>query len=257
MVRLALIVSLAVTLLAACGQPDPRRESLRVAVAVSLRPALEEIAAAFAQGRPGVEVLINAGASGMLRHQIEHGDAADVFISADERHMRALVERGLVAEDAVRVLTTNRLVVAAPARRRVTINALRDLASPEFARVSIGAPATAPVGAYAEAALRAAGVWDVLQGRLVFAQSAAQVAAHLRAGEVDAGLLYATDVLPLGETVQVLLAVDPALHPRIGYFIAPLRSSPVSDLAQAFVAFALGPTGAEVLARHGFGAGGA
>jgi molybdate transport system substrate-binding protein len=251
-VRIGALISLMIGLLAACGTRAPKEQTLRVAAAASLRLALEEVNAAFMSLHPDVEVLLNVAASGVLRRQIEEGDAADVFISADPVHTQALVQEGHVPAGSVRTLVSNRLVVAAPRGERLALTSLRGLASPEFQRIAIGTPASAPVGKYAEAALRASGVWEVLQPRLIYAENASQIAAHLSRGEVDAAILYATDVRPLGNSARVVLQIDPSLHPPIVYTIAPVSGSRARTLARQFIAFAMSGEGQAILGRHGF-----
>src|SRR5688572_32962891 len=64
-------------------QPSPGREpaSLRVGAAISLRPALEEIAAKY-RSQTGGAVEMSYGSSGQLMGQIAGGAPIDVFISA-------------------------------------------------------------------------------------------------------------------------------------------------------------------------------
>lgn len=244
--------SLLALALTSCSRPGAEAAPLRIAATASMRVVVEEIGRAFAQSPSGAEVTVNAAASGVLRRQIEHGDAADVFISANREHMDALLTRGRVAPETVHVLARNRLVVAAPAGRHVPMESLRGLSHPPFARIALATPATAPVGELAVAALQSAGVWSSVESRVLYAENAAQIAAYLRTGEVDAALLYVTDVIGLGDAVDRLCEVDPALHPPSEYLIGVVADSRLRVRAEAFVEFARGPEAAAILAQAGF-----
>ncbi len=227
--------------------------TVRVAAAASLRVVVEEIAQEFESAHPGVEVRVSVASSGTLRHQIEQGQAADVHISAHVRHMESLLDGGLVDAGTHGVFATNSLVVAAPAGSATALDSLEDLTHPAFRRIAIGDPRTAPVGEYAEAALQAAGLWETLEPRLIFAGNAIQLSTHLRNGEVDAAIVYATDLAALAGQATALLPVDTDLHPPIVCPIAVVQGAHSRALAEAFVAFAMSPGSREILRRHGFG----
>jgi molybdate transport system substrate-binding protein len=243
----------ALGLAVACGSPaSDSPQTLRVAAAASLRQAVEEIAHGFEAAHPGTSVAINAAASGVLRRQIEQGNAADVFISANREHMDALVTTGRIASDSVRVLARNRLVVAVPAGSHAPLRSLAELADPAFRRIALGTPGTAPVGEYAMAALTASGVFASIESRVVYAENASQIAAYLRRSEVDAAILYATDVTALGDAADVLLEIDPVLHPPSEYSIGVVTDAPAREAATQFADYAAGEEGQQVLARFGF-----
>ena len=86
--------------------------------AASLKEAFAALAARFEKDHPGTHVVTNAAGSQELRAQIEHGAAADVFASADRRHMDALVGAGLAAAPALFACNEPVVVVRQrPARR--------------------------------------------------------------------------------------------------------------------------------------------
>lgn len=245
-------ISLTLLILVGGCHPSGDAGTVRLAAAASLRLAAEEIATAFERGNPDTSILINAAASGALRRQIENGRGADVFISANVRHMSALVESGRVLADTRRDFLSNSLIVAAHRGDSPPITSLSDLTGGHFQRIAIGAPETAPVGRYAQEALEVTGVWDTLQPRLIFAESAPQIATYLQRGEVDAGILYATDIEPYTDSIESVFVVDPSLHSPIVYQIGVVEDAAQMDLAMAFWEFACGPDAQEIWRRHGF-----
>src|SRR6185503_18618947 len=92
----------------------------------------------------GIKVVHNAAGSQELRTQVEHGARADVFASADLKHMDALAKAGLVAGQPA-VFTCNEPVVVVRPALAAAIKSLADL--PRAERIVIGTPEV-PIGAY-------------------------------------------------------------------------------------------------------------
>src|SRR4051812_27595902 len=110
MTRSPAALGCALALLAGCGGPPAR--PVRVSAAASTREVLEQVARDF-EAAAGTPVACNFGPSSALARQIEQGEDADLFLSADQEWADYLARRNLVA--GRRDLLTNRLVVAAPA----------------------------------------------------------------------------------------------------------------------------------------------
>src|ERR1043165_4464664 len=87
----AVIASLVVVSgMVATTRAEDSRE-ITVFAAASLREAFEDLGKVF-EAKSGVKVHVNLAGSQELRTQIENGATADVFASADQKHMKALVE---------------------------------------------------------------------------------------------------------------------------------------------------------------------
>jgi molybdate transport system substrate-binding protein len=104
---------------------------------------------------------------------------------------------------------------------------------------------------YAQESLQSLGLWAALDSQIVFGESVRQVLAWVEAGEVPAGLVYATDAQS-SQRVDIAAEIPPESHEPIGYPIAVLRDSHLPVLAAEFVAFVSGSEGQAILARHGF-----
>ena len=138
--------------------------------------------------RPGVTLRYNFGASGDLQKQIEAGAPIDVFLSAAQRQMDELEKQNLIVAATRRAFARNVLVVIKPADSRIDIAKPADLLDARVGRIVIGSPKTVPAGQYAEESLRALGLWDRLQPKLVFAENVRQALDYVARGEVDAGI---------------------------------------------------------------------
>jgi molybdate transport system substrate-binding protein len=250
-----LVPALLLALLSA-GPAPARSETVRVFAAASLTEAFADIAAEYRRHHPGDIVELNFGGSQLLRTQIEQGAPADLFVSADEAHMAALADAGLLRGDAA-VCARNRLVIVVPAGRP-RIRRLADLAQPGV-RVVV-ANANVPVGRYTSLVLdrmtRAGLFGDDFRSRVtanVVSQetSVRGVLAKVALDEADAGFVYATDAAAAAGKVAVLDIPD-RMNAVAEYPIAVLAGSRVPDAAARVLEFVLGETGQALLAKRGF-----
>lgn len=225
-------------------------DQLTVSAAASLTDAFSNIAPAFEAAHPGVEVVLNFASSGALYRQIEQGAPVDVYASANPQWMDRAQAKGLLEPGSRRTFARNALVLAVPRDNPARIEAMDDLTADRITTVAVGTPETVPAGNYARTALIAAGLWDTLQPRFIFAESVRQVLDYLRRGEVDAGFVYATDAVQAAD--RVLVVADIPLETPVAYPLAVLREAADASLARAFVAFVTGPQGRAILAQQGF-----
>jgi molybdate transport system substrate-binding protein len=219
--------------------------SILVFAAASLTDAFEEIAAEFEAANPAVSVELNFGASSALREQILAGAPADVFASANISNMDQVIAGGAAAES--RTFARNRLQIAVPAGNEAGITGLADFADPALL---IGLCAEqVPCGQFAREALAKAGVTPAVDTDEPDVRS---LLTKIEAGELDAGIVYVTDVAAAGDAVE---GIDiPADHNVVvTYPIATLTGSANPEVAAAFVAFVLSEAGQAVLASYGFG----
>jgi molybdate transport system substrate-binding protein len=225
---------------------------MTLSVAISMKEAVETLGRQFSQGRPGVTLRYNFGSSGELQKQIEAGAPVDLFISAAQRQMDELEQKSLIVSSTRRVFARNVLTVIKPADSRVDIAKPADLAAPRVRRIVIGNPRTVPVGQYSEESLKALGLWDRLQPKLVLAENVRQALDYVARGEVDAGFVYATDVaVRPGAVVEAFRPADDTYRP-VTYPVAVVKDAKQLALAQAFIALLVSRDGQTVLARLGF-----
>ncbi len=220
-----------------------RDDALQVLAAASLTDVLPRIAAAA-----GLAPRFHFDASSRLAQQIEAGVPADVFASADLAWMDELQANGRIDPESRVVLARNRLVVIVPAgapSRPASLSALAAL--PRLAL----AGAQVPAGRYADAALQAAGVSQAVAPRIVRGHDVRTALAWVRAGEADAGIVYATDAFA-DDGVAIAFAIDPALHPAIVYPAALVRDAAHAEQGAALLAACRSAAGVAVLRDAGF-----
>jgi molybdate transport system substrate-binding protein len=244
-----LVVALVVMLLtagAACAQ------DVTLSVAVSLKEATEELGRAFMAARPGVTLRYNFGASGDLQKQIEAGAPVDLFLSAAQRQMDDLEKQKLIVAASRRAFARNALVVVKPADSRIDITKPADLLEARVGRIVIGNPKTVPAGQYAEESLRALGLWDRLQPKVVFSENVRQALDYVARGEVDAGFVYTTDAASRVQGVKEAFRPPEDSYRPVVYPGAVVAASKQAALAQAFLDLLSGSEGRAVLSRFGF-----
>ena len=250
---MAMRAVLAVLTLALLGGVAPATaEELTVSVAVSMKEAVDEIGRRFAQARPGFTLRYNLGASVELQKQIEAGAPVDVFVSASQRQMDELERRALILPATRRAFARNALVAIKPVDSRVDLARPADLLGPRVRRVVVGNPKTVPAGQYAAEALQALRLWQPLQPRLVLAENVRQALEYVARGEVDAGLVYATDAAVRATRVTVAFRFPDDTHQPIVYPAAVVATSRLPAVATAFVQALAGADARAVLTRLGF-----
>lgn len=240
--RKLLAVAAGVALLAGCAAPQTT--TVTVLAAASLTDALDEAAAAFEAARPGIEISVGYGGSSALAEQIVSGAPADVFFAADEHTMQTVVEAGLASDAEVLLANTLQLVV--PVGNPGHVRGLADLADPSLV-VALCDPSV-PCGAAAVSLLKLAGVAASID---TFEDDVRAVLTKVALGEVDAALVYRTDVLAAGETIEGI-EVPEAEQVVNRYPAAVLSASPNPGAAQEFIAYLRSADGREVFERAGF-----
>ncbi|HEU5197827.1 MAG TPA: molybdate ABC transporter substrate-binding protein, partial [Methylomirabilota bacterium] len=213
--------------------PVAAAQELTLSVAISMKEAVEELGRRFTQSRPGVVLRYNFGASGELQKQIEAGAPVDLFVSAAQRQMDELEKKGLIVPATRRVFARNVLTVIKPADSNVDIAKPADLLGPKVTRIVIGNPRTVPVGQYAEESLRALGLWERLQTRIVLAENVRQALDYVARGEVEAGVVYTTDAAVRGREVKEAFRLPEDTYRPVTYPVAVIKDARHAALAGA------------------------
>ncbi len=221
------------------------RGDLTVLAAASLTEAFTALGERFEAAHPGVHVTFVFAGSSALAAQVADGAPADVLATADPATMDGVVAAGHA--HAPVVFATNTLRIAVPRGNPGAVTGLDDLADPAV-KVALCQPEV-PCGTAAAAVLTRAGL-EVTP--VTLEPDVKAVLAKVRLGEVDAGLVYVTDVVAAGDDVEGV-DLPPGSDVTTDYPVATLTAAPHPDAAAAFVDLVLSPTGTEVLSAAGFG----
>ena len=249
--RMAIAAIVTVLLVGCGGVARPHATPITVSAAVSLKDVLDEIAQIYRAQTPDTVIHFNLGASGTLQRQIEEGAPVDVFISASEDQMNSLESKGLLLSGTRRDLVRNTAVVLIVPKGKTGIASFQDLTRPEVKHVAIGEPKTVPAGKYAQEVLTHFHLYEQLKPKFVLASDERQVLTYVSTGNVDAGIVYATDAQTSPEVSVVTTAPEDSHSPVI-YPVATLKSSKESAEAKRFLDFLAGEKAQSVFEKYGF-----
>ncbi|HEY6177903.1 MAG TPA: molybdate ABC transporter substrate-binding protein [Kofleriaceae bacterium] len=245
---IAAFVALGIAGYFAAGTRADESRELTVFAAASLRDSFEDLAKVF-EAKSGVKVRLNLAGSQELRTQIEHGARADVFASADQKHMTALLEAELVGTP--RVFVRNTPVIIVPKGNPAKVTSFESLAGAK--KIVIGVTEV-PIGTYTLEILDKAGA-DFKQRVMAHVVSrelnVRQVMAKVSLGEADAGIVYKTDAMA-GKDKLEIIEIPAKVNVVAEYPVAVVAKAPQAAVAKAFVDLLLSADGQKRLAAAGF-----
>ncbi len=169
------------------------KTELVILAAASLTDVCEQLKAEYEASHEDVTLIFSYGSSGALQTQIEEGAPADLFFSASTKQMDALTDEDLMDRDSVTQLLENKVVLVVPADGTKDIAAFEDLAKDEVEIIGLGDPESVPAGQYAQEVFTTLGIWDAVQAKANLGTDVRTVLSWVEEGEVDCGVVYATD----------------------------------------------------------------
>ncbi len=248
--RAALLVALLLVGIlppSAFGQHQP----IVVGAAISLKESFNELGGIY-EHRTGTKVTFTFGSSGELEKQIEAGAPVDVFASAAEKEMDELQAKNLIDRATRTDFARNSLVLVVPIDSKLQLRSFPDLEKSSVTKIAIGDPKTVPAGQYAQQLLRNTQLWPKVEARLIMAENVRQVLDYVARGEVDAGIVYATDVQVAQGKVSVAASAADQDYGPILYPLAVIKGSANANAAKGFVDLVVSPEGDQILKKHGF-----
>lgn len=223
---------------------------LTISAAASLTDALEELRPIFEANYPEIQLTFNFGSSGALQQQIEQGAPADLFLSAAEKNMQALIQNHQILEGYSETLLTNELVLVSANNREFDITSEADLTNPEVKVVAIGIPESVPAGSYAKEALEKLGLYDKLLPKIIQAKDVRQVVQYVETGNADAGFVYKTDAVL--SKVNIVHTVNSELYAPIHYPVGIIQASKHIKEAKIFYEFLTSDEAKTLFQKYGF-----
>lgn len=226
-------------------------EKITVAVAADLKFAMDEILISFSKSHTGKDVEVVYGSSGKFFTQIQQGAPFDLYFSADIAYPHKLSKMGLSASDVV-PYAVGRLVLWSKSMDSTQMT-LASLVDPKIIKIAIANPKHAPYGKRAEEALRAAGMWDKVQSKLVFGENIAHTAQFVQTGNAQIGI------------IALSLALNPELAKNGGYYMIPdtlhqpleqgyviTKRGADKPLAKQFAQYFTSKEARRIMTRYGF-----
>ncbi|HHT63953.1 MAG TPA: molybdate ABC transporter substrate-binding protein [Clostridia bacterium] len=209
---------------------------LMISAAASLTNVSKELAVLYAETAPNVKLTFTFGSSGALQTQIEEGAPADVFFSAALKQMKALEDGGYILEGTKKELLINEVMLIAPKGNPAKVEGFEDAATDKVKTIALGDPASVPVGQYSEEVFTHLGILDQVTPKANYGTDVVQVLTWVESGEVDCGVVYATDAAA-SDKIDVICSAPEGSHKTVTYPVAVIKSSKNADEAKKFVDF--------------------
>ena len=250
--RPAVLALAAAAALAACGSSASGGASssttvsgsVTVLAAASLTEAFTTLGEEFEKAHPGTTVRLSFGASSDLAQQITSGAEVDVFASASAKNMQQVITAGeaMASTDFV----SNQMEIAVPPSNPGNVTKLDDLARNGL-KVALCQPQV-PCGSVVAKVLANA---KITVKPVTLEADVKSTLTKVTTGEVDAGIVYVTDVRSAGSKVKGV-EIPAGVNASTKYPITVLEEAPNAAAAQAFQDYVLSGAGQKVLAEDGF-----
>ena len=230
-----------------------RGQEIRVAAAADLQFAMQDLAAQF-EKRTTMKVNVTYGSSGNFFSQLQNGAPFDLFFSADIEYPRKLESTGIAEPGTLYEYADGRIVIWAPADAPVDVARLgwKALLDPRVQKIAIANPEHAPYGRAAVAALRTAGIYEQVEGKLVYGENISQAAQFVQSGNAQAGIVAVSLAVSPGMKEGKRWEISANMHPPIQQAAVVLKSAQNKVGARAFLEFLKSATGRATLAKYGF-----
>ena len=224
-------------------------------IAASLSNAMEEIQKDFNETYPDVEILYYADSSGTLQTQIEEGARCDIFFSAADKQMNALVDEDLAKKDTVEDILENKVVLIKPKDGETKVTGFENIT--DAANIALAGDSV-PVGQYAREIFDNLGITDeVNKMEINEGKNVSEVLAAVSEGSNEIGIVYATDAASVADKVDVIAeAPADALKTPVLYPVGLIEDKEASEddtaAAEAFLEYIKSDDAMKVFEKYGF-----
>jgi molybdate transport system substrate-binding protein len=237
------------TILIGCGKKENPPEEILVGAAASLQNVMEELQGIYKEENPDATVTFSFASSGSLEQQIREGAPIDVFFSAASKQMDALAEDDLITEDTRVDLLENQIVLIVLLNSNLAVSGFEDILGASM--IALGNPESVPVGQYSQEIFEYLGIWDEVYAKSTLGKDVTEVLAWVSSGNVDAGVVYATDAKSSSE-VEVAAIAPEGSHNKVIYPAAVIKGSKKEKAAKDFIRFLGTDKAEEVFVKYGF-----
>ena len=249
----AALILICTVILVSCQKKEAGKQDVTIlaAAAASLQYSFEnELIPMFEEQYPWITVEGTYDSSGKLQTQIEEGLKADLFMSAAEKQMNALVEEGYIEGADVVPLLENKIVLITGADSKLELKSFEDIVKADT--LALGDPESVPAGQYAKEALTSLGLWEQALKKASLGTNVTEVLNWVAEGSADAGIVYATDAATTGSVKVIAEAPEGSLEKKVIYPLSVLKATEHREAADLFKEFLQTPKAAAVFEKYGF-----
>ena len=187
---------------------------LNISAAASLKEVMADLETEYKKHKENVTLVVNYGSSGSLQQQIEQGAPCDLFISAGQKQMNALKDKGLLLDGTTKDLVENSLVLV-----EVLTNT---------------------------------DIKDSISNKLVFAKDVKEVLTWVASGNADVGFVYLSDALSSDSVTIVENINEVNEHSPITYPVSVIKASTKADDAKEFEDFLFTDEVQKIFEKYGY-----
>ena len=223
---------------------------LNISAAASLKEVMADLETAYKKVADNVTLVVNYGGSGSLQQQIEQGAPCYLFISAGQKQMNSIKEKGLLVDETTKDLVENDLVLITA--KGVEIKSFDDLKNSDIKHIAVGDPGSVPAGKYADEVLVNTGIKDSISDKLVFAKDVKEVLAWVASGNADAGFVYLSDALNNSNVNVVKNVPEVNEHSPIIYPVSVIKDSKNIEEAKKFEDFLFTEEAQKIFEKYGY-----
>lgn len=227
-------------------------DQTNVAVAANFTDAANEIAAAF-KAETGHEAVLSFGATGQLYTQITQDAPFEVLLSADNVRTVKAIEEGFGVGGTDFTYAIGKIVLWSASADLV--KGEETLKAGSFNKIAVANPETAPYGAAAVEAMKALGVYDGLQAKIVQGNNIAQTYQFVETGNAELGFVALSQIVASDAGSRWVVPAE--LYTPIKQDAVLLKKGEASEAAKAFLDFLKGPAATAVIEKYGYGTGSA
>lgn len=229
-------------------------QRIRVAAASDLQVVMPRLVANFEKGTSRTGIDVSYGSSGNFVAQIQNGAPFDLFFSADVDYAKKLEQAGRAVPGSLYAYATGRIVLWAARGKAIDFGQepWEALKSTAVHRIAIANPEHAPYGRAAVAALKSAGIYDLVQGKLVFGENISQAAQFVQSGNAEVGVIALSLALSPAMAQGQRWEIPEQMYPPIVQAMVQLPGACPPERAREFAEFIKSGEAKQILHQFGF-----
>ena len=235
----------------ACDKKKNDKTELTIIAAASLTDVCGKIKEDFEKNNKDITLTFSFGSSGALQTQIEEGAPADIFLSAAQKQMNALKEKGLMDDSSITDLLENKIVLVTEKGKASGFPDFNSVTNDSVKIIALGDPESVPAGQYAEEVFTTLGILEDVKKKANYGSDVRTVLSWVESGNADCGVVYATDAFP-SDKVEIAAYAPDGSCKKVIYPAGIVKASKNQDAAKKFLDFLGGEEAGKLFEKYGF-----
>jgi molybdate transport system substrate-binding protein len=225
-------------------------DEIAVAVAANFTAPMQKIALEFEKDT-GHKIVAAFGSTGKFYAQIKNGAPFEVLLAADDETPARLVKENAAVAGSPFTYAFGKLVLWS-AKPTVVDGAGEILKRGGFDHIALVDPKLAPYGAAGVETMKALGVYDALQAKIVTAENITQAYQFISSGNALVGFVALSQVLKDGKTEGSAWLVPGTLYQPLRQNAVILEKGKGKPAAEALMKFLKGDKAKAVIKSFGY-----